>query len=349
MKTNGLDYGGGTLCGVPDGECPSGDWRQAYADYLVRYLQFYKDAGIQVTHLGFLNEPDLSTSYASMVMNGTQAADFVKVLAPALRANPNFTDTKIACCDATGWRAQADLTRGLAAGGADGLVGVVTGHGYSSPVDFAQPTPHEVWETEYSDLEGNWSVAWDSAAPADVDGGRAGASGTGDGLLWANNIHAGLTAGNVSAYLWWVATQDQVTNGDKNEKLIRVDNTTDTYQVSRRFWAFAQYSRVVRPGAVRVGLGADGAALLNSTAFVNEDGSVVVSIINNGREDTPLSVALGDVEAGDARAWLTNEQYEYEEIDTDISEDGSAVSVLVPARALVSVLISPARPGEADV
>ena len=42
MKTNGKDSGGGSLCGVPGATCASGDWRQAYADYLVKYIQFYQ-------------------------------------------------------------------------------------------------------------------------------------------------------------------------------------------------------------------------------------------------------------------------------------------------------------------
>lgn len=339
MKTNGVDYNGGTLCGVPNGTCTNGDdWRQAYADYLVQYLQFYRDAGIQITHVGFLNEPDIATAYASMQMNGTQAADFIKILAPTLHANPNFTDTKVACCDGTGWQAQANLTRGLNEAGAGDLVGVITGHAYTSPITFAQPTDAEVWETEYSDLSGNWSVAWDSAIA------QNGTAASGDGLRWANLIHGGLTAGNVSAYLWWVATQDQLTNGDKNEKLIRVDNETDTYEVSKRFWAFAQYSRVVRPGAVRVGLNdADGsAAALNTTAFVNTDGSVVVNVINNAFEatDLSLSLSLGDVGAAEAQAWVTDEEFEYEEIDTEISENGASVQLSVPSRALVSVLVN---------
>lgn len=41
MKTNGRDSNGGSLCGVPGTNCTSGDWRQAYADYLVKYIQFY--------------------------------------------------------------------------------------------------------------------------------------------------------------------------------------------------------------------------------------------------------------------------------------------------------------------
>jgi O-glycosyl hydrolase len=60
MKTNGNDTNGGTLCGVPGATCPSGDWRQAYADYLAQYVRFYRESNITITHLGFVNEPELT-------------------------------------------------------------------------------------------------------------------------------------------------------------------------------------------------------------------------------------------------------------------------------------------------
>lgn len=58
MKTNGDEANGGYLCGTTGHTCSSGDWRQAYANLLVKYVQLYKEAGVPVTHLGFLNEPD---------------------------------------------------------------------------------------------------------------------------------------------------------------------------------------------------------------------------------------------------------------------------------------------------
>lgn len=42
MKTNGRDTDGGSLCGVSGASCGSGDWKQAYADYLVKYIQLYQ-------------------------------------------------------------------------------------------------------------------------------------------------------------------------------------------------------------------------------------------------------------------------------------------------------------------
>lgn len=40
--------------------CASGDWRQAYANYLVQYLKDYASQGITVDFIGFLNEPEFS-------------------------------------------------------------------------------------------------------------------------------------------------------------------------------------------------------------------------------------------------------------------------------------------------
>lgn len=58
MKTNNDENNGGYLCGVSGQSCSSGDWKQAYANYLVQYVKYYQAAGIGITHLGFLNEPE---------------------------------------------------------------------------------------------------------------------------------------------------------------------------------------------------------------------------------------------------------------------------------------------------
>jgi O-glycosyl hydrolase len=60
MKTNGNDANGGSLCGVSGATCSSGDWKQAYANYLAQYVKYYLAENITITHLGFLNEPDLT-------------------------------------------------------------------------------------------------------------------------------------------------------------------------------------------------------------------------------------------------------------------------------------------------
>jgi O-glycosyl hydrolase len=66
MKTNGNDANGGSLCGVSGATCASGDWKQAYANYLAQYIKYYEAENITITHVGFLNEPDLTYDTSSL-------------------------------------------------------------------------------------------------------------------------------------------------------------------------------------------------------------------------------------------------------------------------------------------
>lgn len=135
MKTNNNDANGGSLCGVTGATCSSGDWKQAYADYLVQYITYYREVGVDITHLGFLNEPDLTTSYASMRSNGRQAADFIGVLRPTLD-KANYTSVRITCCDSAGWSQQSGMMGDLRALENSGALGTVTAQYVSFPTSF---------------------------------------------------------------------------------------------------------------------------------------------------------------------------------------------------------------------
>src|SRR5581483_2520731 len=164
MKTNGSEANGGTLCGVPDASCSSGDWRQAYANYLVKYIQDYRSVGIHITNIDFVNEPNLSPSYSSMVMSGAQLADFAKVLGPKLAAS--HSDTQLTCCDAVGWNLAVDYTSAI---NSDPLarhyVQVISSHGYSAPPNTPLATSRHTWQTEWADFN-PWNPAWDDGSAA---------------------------------------------------------------------------------------------------------------------------------------------------------------------------------------
>jgi len=115
-----------------------------------------------------------------MLSNGTQSADFIKILHATLQKN-NLSHVAIACCEATGWQIQANMTRDVVAAGAEDLVGIFTGHTYTTPITVRLPTTRKTWQTEASDLVGKWSTAWYTNGAA------------GDGLTWAGWIHDGLT------------------------------------------------------------------------------------------------------------------------------------------------------------
>jgi O-glycosyl hydrolase len=290
-------------------------------------VNFYASAGVKVTHLGFLNEPDLSTSYASMLSSGTQAADFIKVLRPTLD-RANLTSVGINCCEATGWNVATQHSQQIAAAGAEPMLYALTSHEYTSRISGTIRTSARVWQTEYSDLNGGWSTAWYSNG------------GAGDGFTWANTVFNGVVNSNLSAYIFWEGVQDRATNNNNNEKLILVDG--QTYQVSKRLWAFAQF-RVVRPGAVRVG--ASGGSNLKSSAFRNTDGSVAVVIINSAASAQTIGVALPGYP--DVKAWYTDNTRDMAVAAVSLASDGTA-SAGVPARGMISFLFRAAA-GNATV
>ncbi|GAA4618789.1 glycoside hydrolase family 30 beta sandwich domain-containing protein [Actinoallomurus liliacearum] len=281
MKTNGTDANGGTLCGLQGTDCASGDWRQAYANYLVQYARFYRREGIRITDLGFTNEPDITVSYASMNFTPAQAVEFVKVLGPVAKK----AGLKLSCCDHTGWDGQQDYTRAIEADPqAARWVTTITGHAYSSPVTSPQPTRKRTWMSEWGPGGSTWNENWDDGTEY-------------SGFAVAENIHRTMTDGNAGAYVYWLAASVGATRA-----LIQLDG--DAYHVSKRFWAFAAYSRFIRPGATRVAVSAADPAL-EISAYRNADGTKVVEILNTGTTASTTDLALGSP-AGHAQAYLTD-------------------------------------------
>ncbi|KAK3997930.1 glycoside hydrolase superfamily [Cladorrhinum sp. PSN332] len=322
MKTNGNDANGGSLCGVSGASCSSGDWKQAFADYLVQYIKFYAAENITVTHLGFLNEPDYTTSYASMRSSGTQAADFIKILRPALDRN-ELANVIINCCDTMGWSTMNSMLSQMRS--VESMVGVATGHSYTSGPTSQLSTKTKSWMTEAADNNGAWTSAWYSNG------------GAGEGFTWANNIYSAITSGNVSAYLYWIGGQDRPSN--TNSKMIRVVNKQ--VDPSKRLWAMGNWSRFVRPGAVRVGTTASG---VRTTAFKNVDGTVSVQVINSGGART-VSITLsnaGGFTVGSATAWVTDSTRDLTEIGATIDASAKVVSGSVPQRSMVTFVLKPA-------
>ncbi|KAL2173425.1 glycoside hydrolase family 30 protein [Thermothelomyces heterothallicus CBS 202.75] len=325
MKTNGNDANGGTLCGLSGAQCASGDWRQAYADYLTKYVEFYQESNVTVTHLGFINEPELTTSYASMRFSASQAAEFIRILYPTIQKSNLTYKPTIACCDAEGWNSQAGMLGALSS--VNSMFGLVTAHAYTSQPSFPMNTPHPVWMTEAADLQGAWTSAWYSYG------------GAGEGWTWANNVYNAIVNGNASAYLYWIGAQ----TGNTNSHMVHIDANAGTVEPSKRLWALGQWSRFVRPGARRVAVsGASGS--LRTAAFRNEDGSVAVVVINSGG-DAAVNVGLASSSSADqqpasAKAWATDNSRAIEEIQAS-SADGVA-TVNVPSRSMATVVLYPA-------
>jgi O-glycosyl hydrolase len=325
MKTNDATDNGGALCGVPGAACASGDWRQAYANYLTQYAKDYAGAGIPLTYVGPENEANLATSYDSMLLTPAQTANFLDVLGPTVARSG--LPTRVECCATEGW----DYAQQYAAAIESDRVAsfydrLFTSHGYTAPPDSPLAGWHgPAWQTEWSTFE-KWDPAWDDGTDA-------------SGLTWAEHIYTGLTKANLNAFLYWWGSTTPSENGD-NEGLIQIDGST--VDTSGRLWAFANFSRFVRPGAVRIGATSPDSGV-DLTAFRNADGSVAVVALNTSASAVPMRFSLhGTGIRGRAVAtpYLTDAAHDTA-AQAPVTVAGGAFGGRLPARSLVTYDIQP--------
>jgi O-glycosyl hydrolase len=322
MKTNGSAVNGGQVCGTPGASCSSGDWRQAYANYLVQYAKDYAAAGVPLTYVGPSNEPDYTTNYDSMSMSPAQMASVVDVLGPTVK-NSGLS-TQVSCCAPTGWPKAGQYAQAIEADPtAMAYTAVATGHGYSGAPTSPLPGWNKpAWETEWSTFDG-FNPAWDDGSDA-------------SGMTWAQHIHQGLTGANVSAYLyWWGSTSG---NGD-NESLVQFSGST--VQPTGRLWAFANYSRYIHPGAVRIGASSSNSAV-NLSAYKNTDGSVAIVALNTGSGSDSITYSLsntGVANGATVAPYLTNNSSTVAAQGTTSVANG-AFTATVPGRSLVTYVIA---------
>ena len=321
MKTNDSAINGGTVCGVPGASCRRGDWRQAYADYLVQYAKDYAAAGVPLSYVGPLNEGNLRVPQDSMIMSPAQTANLMQVLGATLARSG--LSARAECCATESW----DYAQKYAAAietdtQANTATALFTSHGYfaalNSPLrGWSKP----VWETEWAPFDtGPFDAAWD-------DGSQL------SGFTWAQNIYTGLTTASLGAFLYlWGANTSTTTITGPNTGLVEVKG--NTVATSGRLWAFANYSRFIRPGAVRMDTTTSRAGLQVS-AFRNSDGSTAVIVLNSTHSRQAATFSLRGLDAAHVTPYLTDTSRQLS-AQTPITVRNSTFTATLPPRSLVS-------------
>lgn len=321
MKTNGSDTGGGSLCGTPGASCGSGDWRRAYANYLLQDAKFWASAGLAPSAIDFVNEPSLTTSYASMLASPAQATSFLPVFGPAMKASG--LSTEIACCDTVGFNDLPSYLSSLAGNSAaNSAVGLLSSHGYSgAPTSPLNSGGRHVWQSEWSINGNGWDTAWDDGTDA-------------SGFTWAQQVYTGLTKADINAFLYWWG----VSSTSHDSSLIGLNGSALT--PSKRYYALAAYSRFIRPGATRISAGG-GPGGLDVSAYRNTDGSVIVVALNTGTSSVPTNIALTGTgsSSGHATPYLTNAGNGMAAQPTVTLANGS-FGATIPARSLITYRIT---------
>ena len=162
MKTNNSAINGGTPCGVTGATCSSGNWLQAYANYLKQYAADYAAAGVPLTYVGPENEANINNpppSYDGMVISPSQTAQILDVLGPTMAASG--LSTQVECCATEGWDLANQYAPAIESDPtALADTAVFTSHGYTAPPN--------------SPLSGWTKPAWKPSGPRSRAGTRRG-------------------------------------------------------------------------------------------------------------------------------------------------------------------------------
>jgi len=135
-----------------------------------------------------------------------------------------------------------------------------------------------------------------------------------------------------SAFLYWIGAE----NANSNSALINLND--NEVQPSKRFWAFAQFSKFVRPGARRIEASSSNANVTVSS-FKNHNGVIATQLLNQGDSEVEVRVQIAGLKAGaSVQPFLTNNDYDLERLAPIRSaRDGSFVT-RIPAWSMVSYI-----------
>ncbi|SDF51860.1 O-Glycosyl hydrolase [Mucilaginibacter pineti] len=179
------------------------------------------------------------------------------------------------------------------------------------------------WQSEYCILGGN---------AGEIDGGKRDL-GIDAALYMAGVIHTDLTAANASAWQWWLA----ISPYDYKDGLIYVDkNKTDgNYYPSKMLWVLGNYSRFIKPGAIRVDADAATTPELKKPLLVSaftKGKDVTIVIINQNTDETPVSLNTGNSKITLTKRYTTSQ--------TEELKPGSITgnNITVPARSVVTLI-----------
>lgn len=257
------------------------DRYDAFARYLVRYVDEMKRAGVPVAALTVQNEPHFEPKdYPGMRLEPAVRAELVgKHLGPLLKAH----DPSVQLLEWDhNWKEPESPLQVLADPVARAYLSGVAWHCYEGDPS-AQSVVHDahpeldVWLTECTG--GDWKPDWAETLP----------------WMMHNLVIGGTRNGARGVVMWNIALDPEHgphLGGCKDCRgMVTIDPRTGAVTRNMEYYAFAHASKFVQYGAIRIGStsGLDG---LDTVAFRNPDNSTVL-VVSNGAPDKRVFAVHG--------------------------------------------------------
>lgn len=155
-------------------------------------------------------------------------------------------------------------------------------------------------------------------------------------LYIARVIHNDLAVANAAAWHWWLS----VSPYDYKDGLVYIDKekTNGNYYESKMLWALGNYSRFIRPGAVRIAASSPQVAeaessILFSAYLHQQDKQITTVIINSGIAPVEVQLAFDQLQVENLRYYQTSK-----DDDLELGTDMKNSKLAVPARSIITVV-----------
>lgn len=272
MKTNGEMNHGGSL---------KKEYYEIWAEYFVKFIQAYHEAGIPIGYLTVQNEPMAVQTWDSCVYTSEEERIFVEdYLGPKLESAG--LDVKIFVWDHNKEEAYQRFKEVTSSEKAMKYVAGCALHWYTG--DHFEAV--ELIGKQYPDKEVFFTEGC-------VEYSRFADSGeTQKAEMYGHDILGNLNAG-IHASLDWNLILDE--KGGPNHvgnfcaAPIMYDTKNDTYEKRLTYYYIGQFSRYIKAGARRLGT-TRYTNKVEVTGFLNPDGERVIVILNKTDEDVPVTL-----------------------------------------------------------
>ena len=289
----------------------------AYANHLNSFIKYMEGQGVNLYSVSVQNEPDYAAEWTYW-----STSDLTNFIAQYGKQVTSGTKAKLMSPESFQYR--KDIYNSILGNQtAFNNIGVFGTHFYGtqrSQMDFSalENCGKPIWMTEvYVPNSNHDADLWPEAVEV------------------AQNIHNGLTVGNMSAYVWWYIRRSY---GPLKEN----------GQISKRGYCMAQYSKFVRPGDVRVDVTEQPTSGVYVSAYKNSKGQVIIVAVNNSDTGYAQQFSVGSNTLADVDRWRTTSSENLAETDNlTIDSSGNTFWAQLPARS-VSTFVCTLKGGSSN-
>ena len=337
----------------------------AYGTYIATIVSHFESEGVDLDQISPMNEPDDSFSgcgQEGMEVPATERAGVIQAVGSAL-SSAGLSTKVIADESSSTAYTLSESPDWLDTSSAAQYVSAIAHHTYNNPSDSALEQVGALGDV-------NGKATWASEICCQISGGggygaqydptMAGA------LTLTNYIYTDMSYGNDSAFQWWTALSSALgcdpdtsstcattvnTNSTGwNDGLLYYDpdyasDGNQTIYTTKRYYALGQYSKYVRPGAVRYGVSGSPSGVQTMAFWNSSSDQWDVVATNTNTSATTLSLNLDSGTLTSSAAVQTDSSESMASVSAP-SISGSTISASLPAQSVTTyVLGSSGAPG----